>query len=151
MDSNLFWFSDEQWAKIVPHLPTNQPGPERGDDRRILSGIMHVLKIGCRWIDCPKEYGPHKTIYNRFSRWSERGIWQKIFESVAGPSDPPEEAALDSSHVKIHRCANGGKGGRIFRRSGLRKAVATARFTRSSTNFVGRGRSSSRPATPPIA
>jgi transposase len=46
MDSNLFWFSDEQWAKIAPHLPTNQPGPEREDDLRVLSGIMHVLKIG---------------------------------------------------------------------------------------------------------
>jgi transposase len=78
MDTNLFWFNDEQWAKIVPHLPVNQPGPERKDDRRILSGIMHVLKSGCRWRDCPKEYGPHKTVYNRFSRWSEKGVWQKI-------------------------------------------------------------------------
>src|ERR1700722_11451306 len=83
----------------------------RKDDRRILSGIMHVLKIGCRWQDCPKEYGPHKTIYNRFARWSERGVWQKIFESLAAPDDPPTQAALDSSHVKAHRCAHGGKGG----------------------------------------
>src|SRR5580704_2772166 len=51
MESHLFWFSDEQWAKIAPHLPTNQPGPERKDDRLILSGIMHVLKVGCRWGD----------------------------------------------------------------------------------------------------
>jgi transposase len=151
MDTNLFWFKEEQWAKIVPHLPTNQPGPKRKDDRRILSGIMHVLKIGCRWQDCPKEYGPHKTVYNRFARWSERGIWQKIFECVATPSDPPEQVALDSSHVKAHRCAHGGKGGPIFRRSALRKAVATARSTRSSTNSVGPGPSSSRPETPPIA
>jgi transposase len=66
MDTHLFWFNDEQWAKIEPHLPTNQPGPERKDDRLILSGIMHVLKVGCRWVDCPREYGPHKTVYNRF-------------------------------------------------------------------------------------
>jgi transposase len=145
MDRGLFWFDDEQWAKIVPHLPTNQPGPERKDDRRILSGIMHVLKIGCRWQDCPREYGPHKTIYNRFSRWSERGVWQKIFEAVAAPSEPPPQAALDTSHIKVHRCANGGKGGRIIRRSGSRKAVATARSTRSSTRTAGLGRSSSRP------
>ncbi len=130
MDANLFWFNDRQWAKIVPHLPTNQPGPERKDDRRILSGIMHVVKTGCRWRDCPKEYGPHKTVYNRFSRWSEKGVWQRIFESAAGPSDPPEQAALDSSYVKVHRCANGGKGGRIFRQSGLRKEVTTARYMR---------------------
>lgn len=151
METNLFWFADEQWAKIVRHLPTNQPGPARKDDRRILSGIMHVLKIGCRWQDCPKEYGPHKTVYNRFARWSERGVWQKIFECVAAPPDPPEQAALDSSHVKAHRCAHGGKGGPIFRRSALRKAVATAKFTRSSTNSAGPGPSSSRPETPPTA
>src|SRR5207249_7611543 len=91
MDAHLCWFDDEQWAKIEPHLPKVQPGPRRKDDRRILSGIMHVLKVGCRWIECPKEYGPSKTIYNRFARWSERGIWQKIFACVAGPSDPPEQ------------------------------------------------------------
>jgi transposase len=70
--------------------------------------IMQVLKVGCRWVDCPKAYGPHKTIYNRFARWSERAIWQKIFESVAASAEPPEQAALDSSHVKVHRCASGG-------------------------------------------
>jgi transposase len=61
MTPNLFWFSDEQWLRIEPHSPMNQPGPERKDDRRILSGIMHVIKVGCRWKDCPPEYGPHKT------------------------------------------------------------------------------------------
>ena len=130
MDAHLFWFDDEQWKKFVPHLPTNQPGPSRKDDRRILSGSMHVLQVGCRWVDCPKEYGPHKTIYNRFARWSERGIWQKIFESVAGLSAPPEQAALDSTHVKAHRCASGGKGGPNFRRSGQQKAAEIARSMR---------------------
>ena len=111
MNPSLFWFSDEQWAKIEAHLPINQPGPERKDDRRILSGIMHVQRVGCRWKDCPSEYGPHKTIYNRFARWSKRGIWQEIFEAVAADTDTPEQVALDSSRVKIHRCATGGKGG----------------------------------------
>ena len=87
MSTDLFWFNDEQWSKVEPHLPTNQRGPERHDDRRILSGIMHVQKVGCRWKDCPAEYGPHKTIYNRFARWSERGIWQNIFAAVGAGSD----------------------------------------------------------------
>ena len=139
MESQLFWFNDEQWAKIAPHLPTNQPGPLRKDDRLILSGIMHVLKIGCRWVDCPKAYGPHKTIYNRFARWSERGIWQKIFEAVASPPAPPKQAALDSSHIKAHRCAGGGKGGPNFRRLGSPRAAATAKSTRSSMSFSARG------------
>jgi transposase len=116
MSAGLFWFSDEQWSKIEPHLPTNQQGPKRADDRRILSGIMHVQKIGCRWKDCPDTYGPAKTIYNRFARWSEKGIWQKIFAAVAALPDTPGQVALDSSHVKIHRCASGGKGGRSRRR-----------------------------------
>ena len=150
MDTNLFWFSDAQWAKIIPHLPVNQPGPGRQDDRRILSGIMHVLKIGCRWQDCPKEYGPHKTIYNRSSLWSEKGVWQKIFECVAGPSEPPKTASLNSGRVKIHRSPNGRKGGLILRRSSLRRADATARSTRWSTNSAGRGPLSSRRATTPI-
>jgi transposase len=96
MSTDLFWFNDEQWSKVQPHLPTNQRGPERHDDRRILSGIMHVQKVGCRWKDCPAEYGPHKTIYNRFARWSERGIWQSIFAAVATCSDTPGQVALDT-------------------------------------------------------
>src|SRR6478752_1871692 len=65
MRRNLFWLSDEQWARIEPHLPTDVRGVERVDDRRVISGIVHVLKSGCRWCDCPPEYGPHMTIYNR--------------------------------------------------------------------------------------
>lgn len=151
MNPNLFWFSDEQWVKVEPHLPVNQPGPERKNDRRILSGIMHVQRVGCRWKDCPREYGPHKTIYNRFARWSERGIWQAIFAAVAGNPDTPGQVALDSSHVKIHRCATGGKGGPRRRRSASPRVDETARSTRLSMNNADPGCSSSRPATLPIA
>ena len=63
--SALFWLSDRQWAAVEPHLPRNQPGPIRVDDRQVLSGIIHVFKVGCRWRDCPIEYGPSTTIYNR--------------------------------------------------------------------------------------
>jgi transposase len=84
MNESLFWFSDTQCAKVKPHLPTKQPGPEQTDedDRRISSGIMHVQRSCCRWKDCPSEYGPHKTIYNRFARWSERGIWQSLMAAA---------------------------------------------------------------------
>jgi transposase len=139
MRANLFWFDDEQWAKIEPLLPTRQPGPKPKENRRILSGIMYVLKVGCRWQDCPPEYGPHKTVYNRFNRWSGRGIWQGIFETIAGSPEPPDEVALDSTHVKAHRCAGGGKGGRRNRRSASPRAAGTARFTRLSTDYAVRG------------
>src|SRR5262245_57144286 len=67
---NLFWLNDEQWKRIEPRRPTDVRGIERVDDRRVISGIVHVLKSGCRWCDCPPEYGPATTIYNRFVRWA---------------------------------------------------------------------------------
>jgi transposase len=84
MRRNLFWLSDEQWKRIEPHLPTDVRGVERVDDRRVISGIVHVLKSGCRWCDCPPEYGPPTTIYNRFVRWARRGIWENLFREFAG-------------------------------------------------------------------
>ena len=57
MRRNLFWLSDDQWGRIAPLLPTDVRGKKRVDDRRVISGILHVLKSGCRWCDCPPEYG----------------------------------------------------------------------------------------------
>ena len=74
----LFWLSDEQWAVIAPLLPRNKGGARRVDDRRVISGIIHVLKVGCRWCDCPVDYGPSTTVYNRFNRWSRRGFWVRL-------------------------------------------------------------------------
>ena len=110
--SDLFWLSDDAWENIKPHLPTGQPGKPRVDDRTVISGILHVLKVGCRWRDVPREYGPPTTIYNRYHRWSRRGIWQRVFEQMAASGPVPEELSIDSSHVKAHRSAQNTKGGR---------------------------------------
>ena len=123
-----FWLSDRQWAAIEPHLPYYAAGKRREDDRRIISGILHVLQSGCRWRDCPPEYGPSTTIYNRYNRWSQRGHWQYLFaaltESLAGT---PEQISIDTTHVKAHRCAGGGKGGPLLRPSAAQRADATPR------------------------
>src|SRR5262245_28922735 len=97
MSRNLFWLSDEQWERIKRHLPTDVRGVERVDDRRVISGIVHVLKSGCRWCDCPEAYGPPTTIYNRFVRWARRGIWEKLFRALAGQG-PPTETQNDRFH-----------------------------------------------------
>jgi len=60
MRRNLFWLNDEQWRQIEPHLPKDVRGKARVDDRRVISGIVHVIKSGCRWCDCPPEYGPRQ-------------------------------------------------------------------------------------------
>lgn len=122
--ARLFWLSDEAWALIEPHLPHGRPGKPRADDRRVISGILHVLKTGCRWRDTPREYGPPTTIYNRYNRWSYRGLWQRLFEQITASGDIPQELSLDSSHVKAHRSAAGGKGGSGRKRSGARGAAA---------------------------
>ena len=62
--ADFFWFSDAQWARIEPLLPTGLRGKRRVDDRRVLSGIVHALQSGGRWGDCPPVYGPRKTLYN---------------------------------------------------------------------------------------
>ena len=88
--SDLFWFSDAQWARIEPLLPRTTRGMKRVDDRRVLSGIVHVIKSGGRWVDAPAEYGPRKTLYNRFVRWAERGIWKDIFAALAAREGAPD-------------------------------------------------------------
>ncbi|WP_148312102.1 IS5 family transposase [Bradyrhizobium japonicum] len=111
MRAGLFWLNDRQWARIEPHLPRGLTGPDRDDDRRIVSGIIHMLQSGARWRDCPREYGPYTTIYNRFNRWAKRGRWCAIFEALAKPGEDGVVLSLDSTSIKAHRCASGGKGG----------------------------------------
>ena len=125
-----FWLSDRQWELIKPHLPYRAAGKRREDDRRIISGIIHLLQSGCRWRDCPPEYGPSTTVYNRYNRWSQKGIWQYMFaELTAALSGTPEQVSMDASHVKVHRCAGGGKGGLLLRPLAAQKEAVTPRFT----------------------
>ncbi len=106
-----FWLTDEQFARIAPLLPKDTRGKERVDDRRVISGIVHVLKSGGRWTDAPREiYGPKKTLYNRFVRWAAKGIWVELFETLARAGGPPSQVLIDSTAVKAHRCAAGAKG-----------------------------------------
>ena len=74
MEREYFWLSDRQFARLVRHLPTDTRGKPRVDDRWVISGIIHVSKSGCRWVDAPAVYGPRKTLYNRFVRWAAKGV-----------------------------------------------------------------------------
>ncbi len=137
-EDGLFWLSDKAWAAIQPNLPYGRPGAPRVDDRRVISGILHVLKAGCRWRDCPATYGPRTTIYNRYNRWARQGIWRRLFERLADTGAVPEELAIDATHIKAHRSAAGAKRGKRRKRSVVRGAGARARFTRWPTITVGR-------------
>jgi transposase len=142
MSRSLFWLSDEAWAAIAPHLPQNQPGARRVDDRRVISGIIHVLKSGCRWADVPADYGPPTTVYNRWNRWSRRGIWTRILLALTEENWVTETAMIDSSYIKVHRCAGGAKGGLEATPSGSLAVVAQPRSMRSWMSSGGRSASS---------
>ena len=100
--SDLFWLSQVQMRRIEPYFPLSH-GVARVDDRRVISGIIFVIRNGLRWRDAPKEYGPHKTIYNRFIRWSRLGVFNRIFAELAGKGPKPERLMIDATHLKAHR------------------------------------------------
>ena len=127
--TDYFWLSDEQFRRLAPLLPTDTRGVARVDDRRVISGIIHVLKSGGRWADAPSVYGPKKTLYNRFVRWAAKDVWTDIFHALASSGGPPAEVLIDSSAVKAHRCASGGKGGSTARPLAGRAADEPPRST----------------------
>jgi len=102
--SDCFYLSENHLARIRPYFPKAH-GVPRVDDRRVVSGIIHVLKRGLQWRDAPVEYGPHKTLYNRFIRWSEMGVFDKIFKALSS-KEVPEQLQIDATHLKAHRTAS---------------------------------------------
>jgi transposase len=99
-----FELTRSQLERITPYFPLSH-GVARVDDRRVISGIIYVIRNGLPWKDAPREYGPHKTLYNRFVRWSTRGILNRIFAALAGKAGMPERLMIDATHLKAHRTA----------------------------------------------
>ena len=100
--SDLIWLTEAQMRRIEPYFPLSH-GIPRVDDRRIISGIIFVIRNGLRWRDAPAEYGPHKTIYNRFIRWSRMGVFNRIFAALAAKGGKPDQLMIDATHLKAHR------------------------------------------------
>lgn len=104
----------------------------------MISGIVHILQSGCRWRDAPSCYGPYKALYNLFVRWARKGVWERIFATLA-EAGMVTALMLDATHVKAHRSAAGGKGGPKPRPSVARAAGAPLKSTSPSMNEVGHG------------
>ena len=105
MSDHHYWLSEAQFDRLQPLLPNKPRGVPRVDDRRVISGIIHVLRHGLMWRDAPSSYGPHKTLYNRFIRWSEAGVFDRIFAALASESDATDTVMIDATHLKAHRTA----------------------------------------------
>lgn len=124
-----FDLSDEEWSVIEPLLPKPGRGPKRKDDRRILNGIFYILRTGAPWRDLPERYGPRTTVYNRYARWGERGVWKDIFDALAQECDD-SLIFVDASIVKAHRAASGSKRGNWRKVLAAHAEVAQVKFMR---------------------
>ncbi len=102
--SDLFMLSEAQMRRIEPYFPLSH-GVPGVDDRKVPSGIVFVIRNGLRWRDAPAGYGPHKTICNRFVRWSRLGVFNKIFARLAATSDADDVLMIDATHPKARRTA----------------------------------------------
>jgi transposase len=145
-----FWLTEQQFSRLAPLLPADTRGVPRVDDRRVISGIIHVLRSGCRWKDAPTGYGPPKTPHDRFVRWAANGVWEDVFTRPAEADGPPATLMIDvepvvrhwsedrrRGRVKAHRSAAGGKGGPISRPSGARAADGRRSSTSPLTSTGG--------------
>jgi len=103
--SDLYWLTDEQMERLRPFFPKSHGRP-RVDDRRVLSGIIFVKRNGLRWRDAPKDYGPAKTLYNRWKRWGKAGVFVRMMEGLAAADADPRTVMIDATYLKAHRTAS---------------------------------------------
>ena len=103
--SDLYWLTDEQMDRLRPFFPKSH-GKPRVDDRRVLSGIIFVNRNGLRWRDAPREYGPYKTLYNRWKRWGDMGIFMRMMDGLSAAKAEPQTIMIDATYLKAHRTAS---------------------------------------------
>ena len=107
--ADLFWLTDAQMARLKPFFPLSH-GVPRVDDKRVLSGIIFINRNGLRWRDAPAEYGPYKTLYNRWVRWSRLGVFARILTELAAEGRDTSMIMIDATHLKAHRTASSLRG-----------------------------------------
>ena len=107
--SNLFWLTEAQMARLQPFFPKSHGRP-RVDDRRVLSGIIFINRNGLRWCDAPKEYGPAKTLYNRWKRWGDKGLFARMMEGLASEAATPKTVMIDVEPAVRHWSENRWRG-----------------------------------------
>ncbi len=128
--------ADEEWAVIEGLLPSERGRKSRPahDNRRFLNGMLHVLRVGCPWRDMHERYGLWNSVYVRFRRWAEQGVWDAILATLVelGLTDDWQHM-LDSTTVRGHVAAAGGKGGPLRRLLVDHAAALRARSTPVAT------------------
>lgn len=118
--ANRYELSEEQWQRIRELVPgkAGDPGRTGVDNRRFVNGVLWVLRSGAHWHDLPPRYGKWKSVHKRFTRWAKAGVWERIFAELTRDRDN-DYLMLDSTIVRAHQQAAGGKGGPATRLWGV--------------------------------
>ncbi len=130
MMSNLFWLTDEQLERLKPVFFPKSHGKPRVDDRRVLSGIIFIKRNGLRWCDAPREYGPPKTLYNRWKRWGDMGVFARMMEGLASNGGQEKVLMIDATYLKAHRTASSLRG----QKGGPTTSAVASRATKGGLN-----------------
>ena len=117
------WLRDDQWQRLEPMLPgkAGDPGRAGEDNRQFIEAVLWIARTGSPWRDLPPEFGLWNSVYTRFARWSNNGVWQKVFGQLAKDADF-EEVFLDSTIVRAHQHSSGAAKKKARKRSGAREA-----------------------------
>ena len=123
MATKRYELNEVQCAKISALLPgkASDPGRSAADNRLFVNGCLWVLRSGAHWCDLPERYGKWKSVHKRFTRWAKAGVWERVFDSLAGDPDN-QYLMLDTTLVRVHQQAAGGKGGPKIRLWGVPEA-----------------------------
>ena len=103
--SEFFWLTEAQMERLRPFFPKSR-GKRRVDDRRVLSGIIFIQRNGLMWKHAPAAYGPPKTLYNRWKRWSDMGVFARIMVGLASEGTDRKTIMIDATYLKAHRTAS---------------------------------------------
>ena len=122
MDRDLL--NDAQWERMAPLLlgKTGDPGRSGEDNRLFVEAVLWLVRAGAPWRDLPPRFGKWGTVWKRFRRWAEKGVFERIFEALSGEPDF-EYALIDGTIVKVHRHGTGARGGLTIRPSADRVAA----------------------------
>ena len=104
--SDLYGLTAAQMQRLEPFFPRSH-GKPRVDDRRVLSGIIFINRNGLRWRDAPAACGPPKTLYNRWKRWSDKGVFVRMLLELSGQGRNTGMLMIDATHLEAYRTASG--------------------------------------------
>jgi len=123
MGVKRYELSEAQWARIAHLLPGKEgdPGRTGADNRLFVNGVLWVLRSGAFWQHLPEPYGKWKSVHARFTRWAKAGVWEEVFAELIKDRDN-KYLMLDTTLVRVHQQAAGGKGGPRLRRWGVPEA-----------------------------